>query len=280
MKKLDPHLKCGSFFIYYIELNFEIMGCHTWCFRPVTQDEANRFKKGKVGFILEIIEMWNSCVNNEFENVCPKRIDYLSDIDLSTLSKEEYGIKAKEIIYEYMYLESTTAAQENLKRFLSVPKDEWGEGVEEYNDKFAQMYGFENFDALIEHERILSNLSFEEFCAYSLEQYTKLLEPWDMDSPETFTDKDPIIEGKCYNMQGGGLIRTYNGKLYTDYNEPHDIFRVYDYSFPTQYNEIECIDQVNLWKINNNEKLLTNEELDDIHEFFTKYNGDCFIEFG
>lgn len=258
------------------------MGCHTWCFRRATQKECNRLKVEETGYLLDEIKFWDKCVNGRFEDITIEEINYLvhRDEDLTKLSKSDYAKRVYELLYDEEYLNFKGTASQNLEHFTSVPKEKWVEGAAEDNDRFARTYGYENFDAMLEHTREMSMMSFDDFCQCRYEQYSKLLMNWDMENPNVLTDKDILKENKYYNLENGGLVRVYNGKLYTDLYEPHDIFRIYDYNFPTLFSADECIRSVNEWKEKFQQPLLTDEEIERINKFFNDNGEDCFIEFG
>ena len=71
----------------------------------------------------------------------------------------------------------------------------------------------------------------------------------------------------------------HNGIFYTDKDTPHDIFRVYQYDFPRQYNAEDCITNVNAYKDSVGQPRLDESEIESIHSFFNEYKGG-YIEFG
>ena len=122
-------------------------------------------------------------------------------------------------------------------------------------------------------------ISFSEFCKIQKDNYETELNSLDLSQPKIYTDKDDYTKLARYHL-GSGVIKSHNGHLYTDNGCWHDVFRVYDYDAPTFDNPEELIDWVNNYKFEENEDLLTEEQIDTIRMFFEENNGDALVDFG
>ena len=148
-------------------------------------------------------------------------------------------------------------------------------------DLAAVYYGFKNFLDIQKYILDYHGASFSDFCVLYRNMFRKKLSYFDIQNIEEITENDNMenIEVSCISISHGVLIK-HKGRLYTDKDMTHDIFRIHDYDSPIFDNRYELIDWVNNWKKENNEDLLTEEQIKRIHEIFDKYNDDVVVDFG
>ena len=130
-------------------------------------------------------------------------------------------------------------------------------------------------------------LSFNEYAVIRKRNYNEILKHIDMSNPIEWTEYDNNIISLIENCEldvslvlSKGIVIINNGNIYTDKDMPGDVFRLRDYDAPRFTNRYELIDWVNNWKKENNEDLLTEEQIKQIHETFDKYNDDVVVDFG
>ena len=257
------------------------MGCHTWCFRPATQEEKNQIKIEKLRFIMEEYHLWDCCVSERFGDIPFSQIEYLfhkNEIP-KDVSSYKYNELIRNKIYEEYFLESIGNAKANWERMKNYPADALDPQTLESNNLFAKSINYKDYNEMYEDTKRLASITFEEYCRDNRISYANKLTKWDIENPKVWTDKDIVIENEYYNLHDGGLMCVHNGIFYTDKDTPHDIFRVYQYDFPRQYNAEDCITNVNAYKDSVGQPRLDESEIESIHSFFNEYKGG-YIEFG
>lgn len=261
------------------------MGCHTWFYRRCTQEELNYMKEETYKWLKNKCTFWNNVIKGELYKIPFEQVDCydLLVTENSFNSEQERSEWIYKMIYENEYVETVSGIDDFVRLhpdYLDIDYNSLPDSEKEKLDIEA-MYnnGFSNFLELQNHIKKFYGISFSEFCKIQKDHYDTELNSLDLSQPKIYTDKDDYTKLARYHL-GSGVIKSHNGHLYTDAGCWHDVFRVYDYDAPTFDNPEELIDWVNNYKFEENEDLLTEEQIDIIRKFFEENNGDALVDFG
>ena len=265
------------------------MGCHTWFYRRCNQEEMNAIKQNSVEWLLKKYNVWENVVNKRYDLIPWDDVDFYLPMDFRSNydTIEKYTEHVYDMLYTYEYEETIQGIEELIKKhpdyldldFNALPEYQQNE----LNYKVNYYNGFDSFVELQENIKTYYGKSFDEFSFIERNKYRDELKKLDLSNILEYTEKDRLLELKriAYLSTGGsGIIKIHNGKFYTDNGCPHDLFRIYNYDAPTFDNPYELIEWVDNYKFEENEDLLTEEQIDIIRKFFEENNGDAVVDFG
>lgn len=264
------------------------MGCHTWCLRPFTKEEYSKGKQSYIQYWLKYYEFWDVVCRGKFSLVPWDLIAFDLDQGVTPITNY-YSDFVYDAIYKYWYLDTRNSydimfiqAQEFKSHLDSLTGDEKTKYLEYLHDFVKQFYNYNSWEDFYTDVTTRYTKSFEHFCLDMKLDALQMLNAVDMSDPLNWTENDDVNNIERYSDLSPfktGIVEKHNGKLYTDVDTPHDIFRIHDYNAAPCYSAQETFERAKNWKATNNDTALTTTEIGLINKFFKKY-PDGVISFG